>query len=249
MTEDREPPDDLDDPEMSDLLRRWGRSVGEGSPSGPEEPAAGRGRLSLFDPPDPRRMHRALDAVDRELAARSLRLRRLRVAGLLAASLAIVAGGWWAVATRSGSGDRISVADLHVSGDETPLRGKEEAAFRSGDRIWLHFTAGGDGFAWVALLDSRMELVPVPPAPREMKRGENAIAFRLDEEAGTESILLLASATPRPPAAIEELIRETAAAIAKVPGTHRERLRAALDLLGRDRSLAIGHATFEHRPR
>lgn len=250
--------DDFDDAKMSELLGGWGRQVcGEASGSEPGRappPAAGR----LFEPPaDLSALHRALDAVDSDLARRALRRRRkLAVrwigSGLAAAAcLAVVVGGWWYSKQLYHPGVRpttLALADIDVSMSPSRVRGDSRHQFASGDQLYIHFVLREPGGVAVAMLDSAMQFTLVHTA-ESLPAGPNTVGpFELDDKTGTESFVMIARPKRFDETDARKLISQVGAEIPSTAGTHAQKLQAIREAIERRTGNPSGDYTFEHLP-
>ncbi len=185
------------------------------------------------------------------------RVRRSLV--LAAATLALAAGVWIAFklvrddgGARQGQGPLL--ADLTISSRESPVRGPAEepaeAGFRSGERIYLHFRTDRSGWAFVAMLDAAGTLVPVSSAVRGVVEGSNRLGpFRLDDNAGKESYVVLVSGAEHRREDFERILVEAARLLAESSAPHAEKMAAALAFLRERQGMDARAVTFEHLPR
>jgi hypothetical protein len=195
--------------------------------------------------------------VDRELsgAARVRGGRRavvlwLRRGGLLAASLSVVAAVWWLLRDPGAGAPPLAVlSGLHVSLDKRLLRSELSVSCHSGDTVYLHFQLDRPAWAFAAMLDSKLEFGAVSSSVNELGAGAAVLGhFQLDENAGTESFVVITCTERRSVDEFREAV-EAAAAAAKSKTTHDEKLAAVLAELRRQEGLSAGAVTFEHLPR
>ncbi len=169
------------------------------------------------------------------------------VTGLAAAAaIVLVLGvGWWLVA---GGSDAPVIRAAQLTTAPGLLRGAEATEFHSGERIWLHFETNKDGAAFVALLDALGRLVSVTAdSTVPVQSGSNTIGpFTLDDETGTESIILVVTAvrdhTP------QMLFQRLQDADAGADRKRSARLQAMIDVPATNDDLSVTTLTYRHLP-
>lgn len=175
--------DDLENPEVTELLQRWGKSVRRSEDATMKETPVTFAAGKPFLPPDDlSRLHRALDEVDGEIDASGApasgasppcapapglarRLRQiLRVPWYvpvmaIAALLMLVVGGWnllYPVRHQPPLGGivaAITVSDLRLTLHGRRLRAGRQTQFHSGQELDIHVDTDTGGFAVLAMLD------------------------------------------------------------------------------------------------
>lgn len=219
-----------------ELLRRFGSDVKKGAP--------------LFDDElDLGALHRALDDVDSARPARPRRSRIFaRAAWAAAAALLVVIGLRWALPGRE---DAPRLTDMHISSWPNLVRELPSPSFRSGDDVYLHFHADRDGSAYVAMLTSALEFVPVGSEVQDLPTGTNSLGpFRLDDETGREAFIVLVGRADRSLEDYSELVSQAAASIETGSGEGFDARLSALRTALEDRDgLHVAVIPFEHLPR
>ncbi len=254
MTQER---DDLEDKPMSDLLHRWGKQVR--IPCGRGDLEELRDGSRLFPPPGDRSaLRRALRAVDEEVPREgapagnhNLAYRRLlRRAAVIAASATVLLGSWWLVEAWRAGPVSPTASEIRLSVRNVLLRGETEREFRSGDLVYLHLTLDRPGIAFVAMLDSHLQFVPLSSEARVVGEGPNILGpFRLDDQSGKEAFVILTSASPRGAEEFRKVIVSAVPLNGAGSPTHEEKLELLLKALSRLKGFSAGKATFEHLPR
>ncbi len=226
--------DDFDDPALAALLRKWGQAV--------------RRSPNLFQAPrDLTALHGALDRVDAELQARAPGLlERLKSATEAAARSA---GDW--IAERVDEAQRATTPLLRGArlalAHEGTLRGAHETRFRSGDRVVIHWSPEREATVFVAMLTSALVLVPVSSQAKTCAPGPSRLGpYRLDQSTGTESFVMLASATPRTADDFRTIIDEAARTARANVASHEATLEGALSALRGHAELEVQALTFVH---
>jgi len=236
--QDPEDHDELDDPEAARLLHRFGRTM------------AASGGGALFPPPSDRgALHRALDAVDLERTASPRRIRRALV--VLAAALPLLAALWVVVTRERPPAATPTLAALRLSlAPGTERDAGQATRFRSGDRVYLHLASDRPSFAFVALLDSDRQLLPVSADVRSLPAAPSTLGpFELDGHPGLETFLVLAGVAARSRADFVALIQAAARSLEGTAADHAAALERVMRVLRAQPGLSCAAATFEHLPR
>ncbi len=257
---------DFDDPAMKELLSRWGETIhGEADGTNESEDATPSSEArKVFDPPhDLTRMNEQLDAVDEEIKHRRssavlelARSRWFRGGLAMAASLTLVVCGWlftqdraWLLGTAPSAG--LGLRHIQLSTEPQLMRGGGSTRFQSGDVIFIHCSAESEGIAFVAMLDSNLTFGAGAGAKAmPIREGPNTLPFSLslDEQTGTESVVILSSGEAMDTDAFRELIAAAAAAAAGAT-THQHKLDAIVKALREDGLVDVDTETFKHLPR
>jgi len=144
----------------------------------------------------------------------------------------------------------ITVSDLRLGVHGKRLRGGAQAQFRSGQELDIHVETDGAGFAVVAILDhSGVFTIVRSGGVFAIEQGTNTLdlQIRLDEQPGTESLVIIAAKTEVALAKIDEIIARAQAA-ASATADHGGKLRGVLQSLRKQRGLGVTEFTFEHLP-
>lgn len=255
--------DDFDDPNMTEMLRGWGKEVGGSADNGADEagPHVSRPLRNLFEPPaDMSPLHQAMDEVDAEFAAPS-RADVLPFAGApwlrrgfaLAASLMVALGAWWLVdSMRKGDvsrGRRVAMVldEPHLSTSPVRLRGEGERTFRSGDRLYLHTATDRPAMIALAMLDSHGRFMLIGE-PERRSPGPNVFGeITLDTHRGTESLVLLATEASAGPVDFSAIVTEAGRRAEGESQVHADRLRSIVEALRSNEDLSVAVCTFDHR--
>lgn len=261
-------PDNFEDPEMADLLRRWGRHARGHTGAARDNASATEAEVGpgLFEPPcDRSKMYRALDAIDARVARESVSpIRRLgrsnwfRGVTALAASLLLASAGYYS-GLFGGGGQRttklvIAVTDLRLSTSTDTIRGEaKQTEFPSGAGLFIHFSVDRPGVAYVAMLDSQQKLAWAAvkdgcPDAQDVKPGsDNRLGrFRLDNNVGVESFVIITSAQRLSSDDLSRVLANATAAASAAPDDHVAKLAAIFDSVKKHEGLAAHVVTFRH---
>lgn len=266
--------DDLDDPGMADLMRRWGQEV-RGASADEEFGRSGRAEEGvLFEPPtDFSAMYAALDGVDKEIetSTRRARVRTRRLSwpqrGLaIAAAVTLAAGGWFVAQRvavqheRQRAVARLALREVGLSPRPERLRGGGPAKFHQGQQQYIQFTTDEPGFAVVAILDSEFSFTALGgPEVFTVEPGHNALPqpIRLKGKPGIESLVIVVTPEQIGREEFGEIISRAGATVPVSAGdgtrkgrghTHEDRLAVITDTLRLDGRLAVDTFTFELLP-
>jgi len=250
--------DHLDDPKMVELLKAWGHTIG--TDSEPDSEGRSAVEAKLFEPPagfvqrlEELQAGETIPIENRErLRALWLRPPRSRTVLAIAAVIVVAIGVrlMMRAEPRENQGVQVAIADLYLSDSTTRLRSTPQTRFRSGDEVYLHFSADKEGTAFVAMLDSRMRLRPIRGAgPMPVRRGHNIVErpVRLDDETGTESFVILMTTEPASSEGFEGAVADAAATMDL--SSHNGALQSALIHLKSKGRFSVASVTFLHEPR
>jgi len=236
-------PDNLGDPQVERLIGSWfQRAVRRAAmPFRAAQPPAETGAFPAFPPPaDFSSLRERIRRLEEELAALQ------RPAGLIARIRAHVREALENAETGAAAllgGLRLAPAYAGV------LRSGSEEEFRSGDRVYLHVDAAQPCWVFVALLDDQLVFAPVSPAPQRLEAGSHELGpYRLDENAGVETFVVISSSGERKAEEFQRIVSAGAEAGAG-QRSHEEALVAVLKALEIQIGEKPGYLTYHHHPR
>ena len=201
--------------------------------------------------------------VDLDAAAAAFsRTRRRRFTSVAAvAAILLVLAGWGLIHFSKDQDEDGGARIARVMGDVRlslydPLversRGVPDRTdeFHSGNTVFIHLSVIRDGVAFVAMLDSRNQFVPVSSRARSVRKETEFLGpFELDDNAGTESFVILASTKPLGSEDFHRIIRETAASVQVDRRGHDATLRRIIAELRSCEEVSVEAVTFRHLAR